>query len=179
MAIKYGAKVRELMIKEMENIFRKKGVVFSSYDKIKASDIDAFRKKVKKSGSRYFVVKKRLAKLAMENTGMGELAPVLEEKKNVGVTVIEDDPVTVAKLLVDFSKENSNFNLSSGYLEGRVLEAARVKELAALPSREQLLSMVLSAMNGPVNGFVNVLATLIRNFSNVLNAIKEKKEKGE
>jgi len=176
MAEKYGKKVRELMVKEMEDIFKtKKGVVFSSYDRINASKIDSFRRKVNGAGSRYFILKKRLSRIAMENAGLSELSGVLDERKNIGVAVIEDDPVVVAKILMDFAREDKNFFVSSGCLDGQIFGAEKVKELAELPGREQLLAMVVGAINAPISGFVGVLASVLRSLCNVLNAIKEEK----
>ena len=177
MAVKYGKKVRELMVKEMKDLFENEnGFVFSSFDNIKNVDIDSFRKKVKQSGTRHVVLKKRISKIAMDDAGLSEITGVLDERKNVGMTIIKDDPVLIAKILMEFAKANKNFNVSKGYLEGRSLEAEKVKELAELPSREQLLSMVLGTMNAPITGFVGVLASIIRSLCYVLKSLQEKKE---
>jgi len=179
MAVKYGKKVRELMIKEMEDLFAKKGLIFSNFENIKATEMDTFRKRVKKSGARHLILKKRMGRIAMENAGLSELEGILQEQKNIGVTVIENDPVAIAKLLMGFAKENKNFIVTSGYLEGRVLKADKIKEFSELPGREQLLAMVARAMNAPLVGFVGVLASMLRSVCYVLNALKEKKESGK
>jgi len=176
MAVKYGKKVRELMIEELGDLFKgEKGFVFSSYQNIKASDIDNFRKKVKKQGSRYVVLKKRLTKRAMADAKIEGFADVFTEKRNVGVAVIKSDPVALAKLLVAFAKENNNFKVLSGYLEGQAFGADKVKELAHLPSREVLLAMVFGTMKAPITGFVTVLASVLRSLLYALSAVKDKK----
>jgi large subunit ribosomal protein L10 len=179
MAEKYGKKVRALMIKEMETAFAKKGFIFSSYSDIKASDITAFRKKVRSKGSKYFVVKKRLGKKALEKKGISGLDDMFKDKKHVGITTIESDPVEIAKLLKEFAKLNKNFTVSGGCLEGNVLGPDRVKELADLPSREVLIAKVLGTMNAPVTSFVGVLSSLLRSVCYTINAIKDKKESGK
>jgi large subunit ribosomal protein L10 len=180
MAEKYGKKVRELMVKEMKDIIsQKKGFVVSSVENTKAVEMDTLRKKMKKSGARYFVIKNRLASIALKEAGIGEIADVVSEKKTHGIGVIEEDPVLIAKLLTEFSKTNKGFEVQSGYLDGRVLSAARIKELADLPSREQLIAIVLGTMNAPITGFVGVLSSLVRSILYALNAIKDKKEKGK
>ena len=176
MAIKYGSKVRELMVKEMEDVLKKsKGFVLSTSGNIKASDMDGFRKKIKKAGSRHLIVKKRLTKKAFDKAGLSGFDEVLKQKKNVAMTMIHDDPVTIAKILVEFAKANTNFTLTKGYLEGQVFEASKVKQLADLPSREQLIAMMLRAMNGPVSGFAGVMASILRSLCYALNAVKDKK----
>lgn len=177
MAEKYGQKVRDMMVKEMKDIVsEKKGFVVSSVENIKASEIDVFRKQMRQSGSRYFVIKNKLANIALKEAGVDEMASSISEKKTHGIGVIEEDPVIVAKLMAEFSKKNKGFSVANGYLEGRVLSAEKIKELADLPSREQLLAMVVGMMNGPISGFVGVLSSLLRSVLYALNAVKEKKE---
>lgn len=177
MTEKYGKQVRELMVKEMKDaISKNKGFVFSSMENIKAVDIDAFRKKVKTSGSKYLVVKKRLARLALEQTGLTSLTYVTKEDKALGMSIIKDDPVNVIKLMFEFSKSNKGFVVAGGYFDGMVLDQAKVKQLSELPSREVLLAKLLGAMNGPITGFVGVSAGILRKFMYAINAIKDKKQ---
>ena len=177
MAEKYGRKVRELMVGEMKDVFSgEKGFVVSSVENIKASEIDKLRKDLRKSGSRYMVIKNRLARIALEEAGIKELSGAMSENEILGIGVINEDPVQIAKLMMDFSKKNKGFKVSQGYLEGRVLEAKKIKELSELPGREQLLAMVVGTMNAPIANFVGVLASVLRSLVYALNAVKEKKE---
>jgi len=177
MAEKYGRKVKELMIQEMKDVFSEnKGFVFSSIENIKASEIDGLRKKMRQSGSKFFVIKNKLAKLALEEAGINGLTSIVEEEKILGIGVIKEDPVLIAKMLTEFSKKNKGFQVSKGYIEGRLLQEERIKELAELPGREQLLAMVVGMMNAPIAGFVGVLSSILRSLVYALNAIKEKKE---
>lgn len=176
MAVKYGRRVKELMVKEIEDLFTsEKGLVVSSFQNIKATEMDVFRKRISKAGTEYRIIRKRLGRMALENAGLSELTGIFEERKNIGVALIKDDPVVIAKILVGFARENKNFRVAVGYLEGRLLEAGNVKELAALPGREQLLAMVVGTMNAPVTGFVGVLASVLRSLCYALNAVKGKK----
>ncbi|MBU0682830.1 MAG: 50S ribosomal protein L10 [Candidatus Omnitrophota bacterium] len=177
MAQKYGKKVKEIMVDEMKNVFTENaGFVFSQVEKIKSSEIDKFRKKMRQSGSRYMIVKNRIADLALKEAGITELCDTVNGKHIWGVGVIKKDPVNVAKIMVEFSKENSGFKISNGYLEGRMLEAVKIKELSELPSREQLIAMVLGTMNAPITNFVGVLAAVIKSLLYALKAVKEKKQ---
>lgn len=176
MAEKYGRKFRELMLGEMkETVTEGKGFIVSRIEGIKATSMDGLRKKLKKSGSRYVVVKNRLAKRALKESGITEMTGALEEKKILGLGIIKDDPVQVAKILMDFSKENPGFTVSNGYLEGQVLSAERVKELSKMPSRQQLIAMTVGMMNAPITSFVGTLSSLLRSVLYALNGVKEKK----
>jgi large subunit ribosomal protein L10 len=177
MSQKYGKKVREKMIEEMKGVVSGEGgFVISSIEKMKASEMDVLRKTMKKNGARYMVLKNRLADIALRESGVEGLGELVKEKRILGVGVIKDDPVQVVKILRDFSKQNKGFKISAGYIEGKVVNAKRVDELADLPGREQLLAMLLGTLNAPVTGFVNVLAGTLRSLLYSLKAIKDKKE---
>lgn len=176
MAQKYGKKVREKMIKEMKDIVSSEnGFVLSSIENIKASDMDMFRKKVKKTGARYMVIKNRLADRAFKEAGIEGLSAALSENKILGIGIIKEDPVQMAKLMTEFSKDNKGFSISNGFIEGRLVDAEKVKQLASLPGREQLLAMLLATMNAPVTGFVTVLSGVIKSLLYALKAVNEKK----
>jgi len=178
MAVKYGRKVKELMVEEMKDVFSgNKGFVLSSIQNIKAANMDELRKTMRLSGSRYMVLKNRLAEIALKEAGINDLSEAMKEKSIFGVGVITEDPVQIAKIMVEFSKKNKGFEVRNGYLEGRVLPSDRIKELSQLPGREQLIAMVVGMMNAPVRGFVGVLGSMLRSVMHALNAIKEKKEK--
>ncbi|MGB2629969.1 MAG: 50S ribosomal protein L10 [Candidatus Omnitrophota bacterium] len=178
MAEKYGKKAKELMIKEMKEVFSgSEGFVLSSFEKVKATEMGVLRRKLKQSGSAYFVIKNRLGKIVLDEAGLSEFTGILEQKTAIGVGIIKEDPVKVAKVMADFAKANKGFEIASGYLEGRLLTPEKIKELSQLPGREQLIAMVLSALNGPVSGFVGVLSSILRSLCYAINSIKEKKEK--
>ncbi|MFH1837083.1 MAG: 50S ribosomal protein L10 [Candidatus Omnitrophota bacterium] len=178
MVEKYGKKTKKLMVSEMEKVFSEnKGFVLSSVENIKASQMDKLRRQMRQSGSNYMVLKNSLAGIALKNAGIEGVTKEVEENKVLGIGIIKEDPVVITKLLAKFAKENNGFILSSGYLEGQVLTAERVKELADLPSRQQLLAMVVGMINSPISGFVGVLSAVVRSLVYALNAVKEKKEK--
>jgi large subunit ribosomal protein L10 len=87
-----------------------------------------------------------------------------------------DDPVGPAKVLSDFASKNNNLEIKAGVLNGKVLDFSEIKALAKLPSREVLLSQVLSAMNGVPTSLVSALNNVMGNLLNVLNALKDQKE---
>lgn len=176
MSQKYGKKVREKMIKEItENVSGDGGFVLSSVEKMKAVDMDVLRKTMKKNGSRYLVLKNRLATLAFKEAGIEGFEDLVGEKKILGVGLIKEDPILIVKIMRDFALKNKGFTVSKGYIEGKVIPPERVNELADLPSREQLLAMMLNTMNSPVTGFVGVLSGVMRSLLYALNEVKEKK----
>jgi large subunit ribosomal protein L7/L12 len=125
------------------------------------------------------VVKNTLAMLAADGTPM---AGVKEHFKGaLSVAIGYDDPALPAKILRDFiakEKRDKKMRIMVGMVDGNVLDAARIKAVAELPSRPVLLAMLLSAMQGPVRGIMFTLSGVIRKFIGVIVAVQEKK-KGE
>ncbi len=87
-----------------------------------------------------------------------------------------DDPVSPAKVLSDFAKENDKLEIKIGVMAGKVLDINAIKSLSALPSRDVLLAQVLSTMNGVPTAFVRVLNNVPEKLLYALQAIKDQKE---
>ena len=117
--------------------------------------------------------------LAADGTPM---AGIKEHFKGaLSVAIGYDDPALPAKILRDFiakEKRDKKMRITVGMVDGNVLDAARIKAVAELPSRPVLLAMLLSAMQGPVRGIMFTLSGVIRKFIGVIVAVQEKK-KGE
>ena len=163
------------MVEEIqERLSRVQGAVLTDYRGLNAADMTALRKELREAGVEYKVFKNTLTILAAEEANMKDLVPLL-----TGPTAFAfgyDDPVAPAKIISEFAKKNKALEIKGGFVEGQVVGPEGVVELANLPSREVLLSMVLRGMQGPMTGMVNVLQGNIRNFVYALNAVKEQKE---
>jgi large subunit ribosomal protein L10 len=86
------------------------------------------------------------------------------------------DPAASAKSLVKFETEFEHLRLKSGVLKGQKMDAAMIKSLSTLPSKEVLIAKVMGSMNAPAQNLVGVLAAVPRSIMYVLNAVKAKKE---
>ncbi len=138
--------------------------VLVNYQGINVADDTKLRKELREAGVKYTVVKNTLLRRAAEDVGYGELSSVLEG--TTALAVSENDPVAAAKILNKFAESsNGMFTLKAGFVEGKILDQAGINELAKLPGKEQLLAMLLSALNGNVRGLAVAL-----------NAIAEKQE---
>ncbi len=149
-----------------------KSAVFVNYQGLKVKEADELRRAADKEQVAYTVIKKTLLTKALKDSGVDYDATTLAGM--IGVAVAKDE-VAAAKLLADFGKTHEAAKILGGVLEGKVVDAAAIKSLASLPSRQQLLGQLVYTVNGPVSGFVNVLAANVRSILNVLNAIKDAK----
>ena len=125
------------------------------------------------------VVKNTLAVLAAEGTPMQGVKDHF--KGALSVAIGYDDPALPAKILRDFiakEKRDKKMRITVGMVEGNVFDAARIKAVAELPSRQVLLSRLLGGMQGPLSGLVGTLTGILGNFVGVLIAIKDKPKEG-
>lgn len=139
--------------------------VLVEYKGISVEDDTILRRKLRAAGVDYSVVKNTMLSRAAEKAGLEGLNDVL--KGTTALAVSAEDPVAAAKILCEQAKADENFKVKAGFLDGAVIDIARVNELAKLPSKEGLISMLLSVLNGPIRGLAVAL-----------NAIAEK-EGGE
>lgn len=150
-----------------------KGVVFANFQGLTVAQAEELRKNARKEGITVLAAKKTLVKRALEEAG---LSGVDTKSFQGGVaTFIGNDEVTPARIVQTFAKKNEIVSIFGGILEGKFVDASMVKNLAMLPSKQELLGKLVGSMNAPISGFVRVNAAVIRSLMNVLNAYKDKK----
>lgn len=148
--------------------------VVTGFKGITVEKVTELRAQLRAAGVDYQVVKNTLARLALKDTDHSVLCEHFRD--NCAIAMGYEDPVALAKALADFAKANKKFEMRFGSLEGQFLDDTAVKELAKLPSKEELLAKTLGTMNAVPTNFVSLLANVPRNFLNALNAIKDQKE---
>lgn len=174
---KVGRKFKELMIDEvLEMIKDSPYIFFVNFQKLPVSKVESLRRSLKKSASDLKVVKISILKLALKKRKLEPLCELAEGSS--GVTFGKNDPVKTSKILYDFSKADEGLTIRGGYVDGQVILANRVKELAMLPSREVLFAKLLATIKAPLNRLVNVLNGNSQKLVYVMSAISKKEEKG-
>ena len=157
-----------------------KGAVLTGYKGLTVAQDMKLRAKLREAGVTYHVVKNTMLRIAADEIGLEGLEPVLNGTTALAVSA--DDAIAPAKVIAEFIKENKLedtevLTIKAGVLDGKVIDVAEVKALAALPSREVLLAKIVGSMQAPISGLVNVLQGTIRNAVYVLEAVRAKKEK--
>lgn len=166
---------KEIVVKLQEKFSRAKLVVLTDYKGLNVAAMNDLRAKLREAGVDYQVVKNTLLRRAAEGTEVAAISDSFAGPSAVALSL--DDPVAPAKVLVDFSKANEKLEIKAGVMEGKVLDAAAVKALSALPSQEVLLAKLLSVMIAVPTGLVTVLNEVPATFVRVLAAIRDQKEK--
>ncbi len=141
---------------------------------IKVPQVTELREKVRQSGGHYVVVKNTLALRAIDGTAMKDLAEHFSGPTAVVYSLT--DPVALAKTLTDFAKDLPVLEFKAGLVEGQAVPAAQIKEIAQLPSREQLIAKLLFLLQSPITRFARVLAAVPQQFVAVLDQVRTRKE---
>lgn len=145
------------------------------YQGIKVPQVTALREKVRQNGGQYVVVKNTLALRAIDGAALAALKDQFTGPTAVAYT--DKDPVSLAKALTEFAKDVPAIQFKGGVVEGRAIAADQVKDIAALPSREELIAKLLFLVQSPISRFVRVLAALgPQSLAIVLNQVSQKKE---
>lgn len=130
--------------------------VLVDYKGISVANDTKLRKELREAGVEYFVVKNTLLRLAVQGTNYEGLTSVLEG--TTAIALSNEDAVVAAKVLTKFADDSKGkFTVKAGFVDGGVIDAAKVNELGKLPGKEQLLSMLLSAITGNLRGLAVAL----------------------
>ena len=132
-------------------------IVIAEYRGIEVSSMTKLRAQAREKGVFLRVLKNTLARRAVAGTPFEGLA---EQMVGPLVYSISEDAVAAAKVLNDFAKVDQKISIKAGAYDGKVLDAAAVQQLASIPSREELLAMLLGVMQAPVSGTARVLAAV-------------------
>ena len=151
-----------------------KAAVFTNFDGLTVKEATELRNTLRERKIDYAVVKKTLLKIALKKV----------EVKNIDVDSLTgglamafgyDDEITPAKTLDTFAKTHPALKLIGGIFGRQFVTREEVLQMAALPSREELLAQLVWLVQYPAAGFVRVLSGNLRSLLYALQAIKDKK----
>lgn len=149
--------------------------VLTDFRGLNVKEISELRNRLRSEGIEYKVVKNTLIKLAIKDINLSSLNEHLNGPTAIAIDL--NNTISLAKALIDFDKKYKKIDIKAGVLQGRVIEASKIKELANLPSKEILLAKLVMTLNSPITNIVNVLSSPARSLVMCLRAIKEQKEK--
>ncbi|MHA2895197.1 50S ribosomal protein L10 [Bacillus cereus] len=140
-----------------------KSTIVVDYRGLTVSEATELRKQLREAGVEFKVYKNSLTRRAAESAEMAELNEFLTGPNAIAFS--KEDVVAPAKVLNDFAKDHEALEIKAGVIEGKLVTLDEVKAIATLPSREGLLSMLLSVLQAP-----------IRNLALATKAVADQKE---
>jgi large subunit ribosomal protein L10 len=155
-------------------VAKSQGIVVAEYRGLTVGAMTDLRRQARSSGVYLRVLKNTLARRAVKGTPFEVLSDKLVGPLIYGMS---GDPVATAKVLNEFARTNENFVIKGGAIPNSVISPAEVKALATLPSREQLLAMLMGTMRAPIQKFVATLNEVPARLVRTLAAVRDQKEK--
>jgi large subunit ribosomal protein L10 len=144
------------------------------YQGISVPKVTELRQRIRESGGSYVVVKNRLVLRAIEGKALEQLRDQFSGP--IAIAYSDREPVALAKVLADFQKEAPAIELRGGLLNGQRVAGDQIKEIANLPSREQLIAKLLFLLQSPITRLARTLAAVPRDLVLVLEQIRQQRE---
>lgn len=166
---------KEAAVAELrEKLGSAKGSVITDYRGLTVKKVTDLRRRLRKAGVEYKVIKNTLASRAAHELDIADLDKYLAGPTAIAFSM--EDPVAPAKVLAEFAKDNKELEIKGGLLQGKVIDSEGVKALAELPPREVLLAQVAAGMQAPISGMVQVLSGVLRSFVYALDGYRRQRE---
>ena len=164
---------KEQLVTELkEKIGGAQALYYTDFTGLNVKRMTELRRRLRKANVEYVVIKNTLALRAVTESG-----PVGATLKGPTGLVMAKDAVGAAKVLTDFAKENdAKPTVKGGVLDGAAIDAAQVKRLAAMPSREQMLAELGAGLQSPLGAFLGAMNGLLMTFAGALDALKTQRE---
>ena len=134
------------------------GVVVN-YQGITVENDTALRKTLREAGVKYVVMKNTLTGRACDMCGYGDIKQYLNGMTAIAIS--QEDPIAPAKILKEYADKIESFNILAGYVDGGVIDAEGVNNLASIPSKEVLIAKFLGSIKSPLYNFAYALQAVI------------------
>ena len=146
---------KKTYVEEMKSFFKKTSSVFvTHYEGLTVKQIDELRSEMRKHGILFKITKNRITKLALEKTRCKELSNLFSGPTAVALS---KDAITSAKILTNFSKENSNLKILGGIMGNDILDVAGVKNVATLPTLDEARAKIVGILRSPAQKIASIL----------------------
>jgi len=154
-----------------EKIDQAKSLVIVDYSGSNVNDLTTLRNALREAGGEMFVTKNTLIDIAL---GKGKLSESLTGMN--AIVFSYEDAVSGLKTLFNFHQDKKLLSIKQGFMEDKVLSASEVETLSKLPSKSELVVMLIQRLKSPGQGLVNTLTAKTKDLVYVLKAIADKKE---
>jgi large subunit ribosomal protein L10 len=165
---------KEQLVEEIKDKFAAaQATLLVDYRGLTVKEMQELRRNLREAGAELTIYKNSLTEIAMRELALPSMASFLAGP--TAFVFAGDDPVAPAKALTSFSKEHEALELKGGLVESQVVDAASVKAIASLPSREEMLAKLLGSMINPLVGFARVLNGPVEAFARTVQAVADQK----
>ena len=146
-------------------------VVVVQNNGLTVDDISGLRSELRSAGAGMKVIKNRLAKIALKDREQSDLSALFEGPTAI---VYAEDPVAPAKIAEKFAKGNEALEIKGAAMGTEIMDAAGVKALAAMPSREELIASIVLCLGSPAAGIAGAIGAPASDIAGILKTIEER-----
>jgi large subunit ribosomal protein L10 len=136
----------ELVSQMRDTLQQAASVIVARQTGLTVAEATQLRRDMRGAGAEFKVLKNTLAQIAVKGTSLEGINPYLEGPTAIGYS---QDPVAAARVLSKFAEKNDRLSIVGGFLDGQVLDAQAVKDLANLPSLNELRSKIIGVISAP------------------------------
>lgn len=172
--MKSKGKKKEELDKLKKDLSDAKNLFVAQFQGMTVAQDTELRQKIRGTNSKYRVVKNTLARKAAEGTPVEGVAKSFDG--STAIAYNSNDPVSLAKALTAYAKTNPLFVFKAGIVEGRVVNISDIANIAAMPSKEELIAKLLFLINSPAQRIAVALNGVARNLAVVIGQAVEKKK---
>ena len=159
---------KQEVVKDLHGVFNSAGVVVvTHYSGLSVADMTDLRDRLREIGASFKVTKNRLTKLALDGTDKAPLGDLFTGPTGIGFS---DDPVAAPKVLVKFAKDHENLKILGGMMGEVVLDENAIKDLASLPSLDELRAKLVGLLSTPATRIAGVLQAPAGQVARVIGA---------
>lgn len=163
---------KQKVVEELGTIFAESGVVVvAHYAGLTVAQMQDLRRRMRQAGGAVRVAKNRLAKIALEGNpakGMGDYL------KGQTVLAYSPDPVAAAKVARGFAKDHDKYVILGGAMGEKVLDAEGVETVANMPSREELIALIVGMIGSPAGNLVAAIGAPASDIAGILSTLEER-----
>ena len=157
--INKNRQLKEAEVAEIkEKLEKDQAVVLAKYQGLTVEEDTLLRKNLREAGIEYKVYKNTLVTLAVKELGIEGFDEYLEGP--VSIAFGYDDVTAPARILNDFAKDHKALELKAGIVDGELYDAAKIQQLATIPSKEVLIAKLLGSIKSPISSFARVISAI-------------------
>ena len=159
-------------VEDLKEIINNNSVILTDFQGVDVVGMADIRKALKPCGATFKVVKNTLLTIAASDTDAKDL--VKDLAGSTAIMYTDGDPVAATKALMGFTKTPKPIKIKSAYVEGQILDEAKVVELSKTPSKEELIASIIGSIEAPISGVPQVINSLLSDVVFTIDAVADK-----
>jgi large subunit ribosomal protein L10 len=163
---------KQKFVSELAEVYQQSGsLIVTHYHGLTVKQITVLRRSLREKGAGFKIVKNTLSKIAADNAGIKQISELF-----CGPTAIaySEDPIIAAKTIVEFAKLNERLKIIGGIVDNQLLNVDEVKQIAKLPSLDELRGKIIGVLQAPATRIATVLQAPATGLARVLQAFADK-----